>query len=322
MELVLNKEERNQLAVFLNDIVDNAREQPVDSLEWLTLCEQGWSDFPLRVRRYVSSMRRSSGPAGYLKMAGLPTVPSDLPPTPTATRESTQQHPSANAAFLTCVAYGLGAPVAYTSEKKGGLIHDVAPVEGREMFVGNAGSRRRLDLHVENAFTELRPDFVILSCLRADHASVAETKVGCISSAIRRLSDDTIATLAESLYITQPPPSFGDAAPAVTPQPLLRAAGVAGEVTLVVDFDATHPMNEKAKTAMGDLLVALTDAGEGMKLRPGEAVLVDNRVSVHGRNDFTPRYDGEDRWLQRVYAVVDPWRLNSVRLDQGAVISV
>ena len=35
-------------------------------------------------------------------------------------------------------------------------------------------------------------------------------------------------------------------------------------------------------------------------LEPGELLLVDNDVVVHGRVPFTPRYDGSDRWLKRV----------------------
>ncbi|HZB32029.1 MAG TPA: TauD/TfdA family dioxygenase, partial [Streptosporangiaceae bacterium] len=36
-----------------------------------------------------------------------------------------------------------------------------------------------------------------------------------------------------------------------------------------------------------------------VSLRPGEILVVDNDVAVHGRVPFTPRYDGTDRWLKR-----------------------
>jgi hypothetical protein len=35
-------------------------------------------------------------------------------------------------------------------------------------------------------------------------------------------------------------------------------------------------------------------------LRPGQLLLIDNDVAVHGRAPFTARYDGTDRWLKRV----------------------
>jgi L-asparagine oxygenase len=32
-------------------------------------------------------------------------------------------------------------------------------------------------------------------------------------------------------------------------------------------------------------------------------VVIDNSTTVHGRNGFQPRYDGRDRWLQRMFVV-------------------
>ena len=40
-------------------------------------------------------------------------------------------------------------------------------------------------------------------------------------------------------------------------------------------------------------------------LAPGEAVFVDNYKVIHGRDTFTPRYDGTDRWLKRTSLVRD-----------------
>jgi L-asparagine oxygenase len=40
-------------------------------------------------------------------------------------------------------------------------------------------------------------------------------------------------------------------------------------------------------------------------LEPGDLLVVDNAVAVHGRSPFTPRFDGTDRWLQRTMVVSD-----------------
>ncbi|HEY5875714.1 MAG TPA: TauD/TfdA family dioxygenase, partial [Ilumatobacteraceae bacterium] len=40
-------------------------------------------------------------------------------------------------------------------------------------------------------------------------------------------------------------------------------------------------------------------------LEPGDLLVVDNSVAVHGRSPFTPRFDGTDRWLQRTFVVSD-----------------
>jgi len=41
------------------------------------------------------------------------------------------------------------------------------------------------------------------------------------------------------------------------------------------------------------------------KLEPGDLLIINNRKVMHGRSEFIPRYDGQDRWLQRVYVTND-----------------
>ncbi len=36
-------------------------------------------------------------------------------------------------------------------------------------------------------------------------------------------------------------------------------------------------------------------------LSPGSALVIDNNKMLHGRSLFKPKFDGKDRWLQRLY---------------------
>ena len=40
-------------------------------------------------------------------------------------------------------------------------------------------------------------------------------------------------------------------------------------------------------------------------LEPGDLLVVDNHVCIHGRSSFAARYDGTDRWIQRSFVVDD-----------------
>jgi L-asparagine oxygenase len=40
-------------------------------------------------------------------------------------------------------------------------------------------------------------------------------------------------------------------------------------------------------------------------LEPGDLLVIDNNIAVHGRSPFTARFDGHDRWLQRSFVVTD-----------------
>jgi L-asparagine oxygenase len=55
-------------------------------------------------------------------------------------------------------------------------------------------------------------------------------------------------------------------------------------------------------------------------LEPGDMVFVDNRLVVHGRIAFWPRYDGTDRWLHRIFVHLDNRRSRSRRVGNGAVL--
>ncbi|MEK8144495.1 TauD/TfdA family dioxygenase [Streptomyces sp. M10(2022)] len=54
---------------------------------------------------------------------------------------------------------------------------------------------------------------------------------------------------------------------------------------------------------------------------PGDLVIIDNRVTVHGRTAFHPRYDGADRWLQRTYVTTDLRRSRDHRPYNGHVLA-
>ncbi|MFF9021117.1 TauD/TfdA family dioxygenase [Streptomyces eurythermus] len=56
------------------------------------------------------------------------------------------------------------------------------------------------------------------------------------------------------------------------------------------------------------------------RLVPGGLAIVDNSVTTHGRTDFTPRYDGRDRWLQRSFAARDLRRSLPHRPGDGHVL--
>ncbi|WP_374776248.1 TauD/TfdA family dioxygenase [Streptomyces sp. NBC_01310] len=56
-------------------------------------------------------------------------------------------------------------------------------------------------------------------------------------------------------------------------------------------------------------------------LQPGELAFVDNRVAVHGRTSFRPRYDGRDRWLHRTFVHLDNRRTTGYRGNSGFMLA-
>ncbi|MFE0119359.1 TauD/TfdA family dioxygenase [[Kitasatospora] papulosa] len=293
----------------------------IDNLEWVARARDAWEDLPLLLRRGVRRFRRHSGPHGTLVIGGLPVDRADLPATPSVTG-SVQRRATVPAALLTMVACGLGEPLAYRAEKSGALVQDVVPVPGQENFHGNAGSVP-LSFHTENGFHPHPPDYVIFLCLRADHERIAGMRVAGIRQALPLLAPASREALFAPEFITTPPPSFApDTAasnPAVEPRPVL--SGAVEDPDIRMAQLVTTPLTPRATEALFEFGRACEATARTLRLAPGDLVIIDNRVTVHGRTAFHPRYDGADRWLQRTYATMDLRRSRDHRPHDGHILA-
>ncbi|MDG4794557.1 TauD/TfdA family dioxygenase [Micromonospora sp. WMMD1082] len=312
----LDEQERTEvevLASYLAEVEPRLVDEPV----WLAAARDLSSSLPVRLRQAMRRFARDPGQEGLLLLKNLPTRPELLPGTPTVAG-SVQRASTLPAAVEVLVALQLGDLIAFQEEKSGALVQDVVPVPGMEQFQGNAGSVR-LSLHVENAFHVNRPDYVGLHCLRADHDGFAGTEVASIRNALPRLSDEDRAVLHRPCFVTAPPASFG--AMDGPPAPHAILSGDPEDPDVQVDFESTRPVGPEATRAMEALGDALAAVYRKVVLEPGHLVFLDNRIALHGRSAFEPRYDGRDRWLQRVFVHRDMRRSRSLRADDGYVIS-
>ncbi|MGW1810677.1 TauD/TfdA family dioxygenase [Streptomyces sp. NPDC002078] len=260
-------------------------------------------EVPAALRRTLTALTRPDSTRPYcLVDVAAPEPLSTLPPTPTADRPAPGGHWSAG--LLLLVAEILGDLVGYADENDGALIHEVAPEPGMEEYIQNVGSSS-LGLHTENVHHPLRPDFVSLLCLRQDHEDVAALRLSSVREAVRHLPPGTLDVLREPLFHSLYPTSFGlDAQgrqPVSAPHAVL--AGPRAAPTIRYNTHNTTGATERASDALAALRTALEQVARRIRLRPGQLAVLDNRVVVHGRTAFTPRYDGRDRWLRRCYAV-------------------
>lgn len=287
----------------------------VDDPDWVRAARRCAGDLPGGLAHRLSDFRRASGDAGAMLLHNLPVAPGEMPETPMVAG-SVQRVATVPAGVLMMIATALGDPVAYHAEKSGALVQNVVPVPGRENTQANTGSVQ-LELHTENAFHPYRPDFVVLLCLRADHDRVA----GLCTVSIRRVLSGMDPAAREALsapeFVTAPPPSFCVGVP---DEPHAVLAGAPDDPDLRIDFHATAPLTARARTALDGLRAMLAQAAVTLRLRPGDLAIVDNRVAVHGRTSFRPRYDGTDRWLQRTFVVTDIRRSRALRPGDGYVL--
>ena len=312
--LDLTHDERSDLRALVERVATTAAPS-VDETAWQSRARAASCHLPARLTEAIRGFRHDPGIDATLTIANLPIEPDTLPPTPNVP-DSVERAATAPATLATLLGQQLGEVIAYRDEKYGALVQNVVPVPALASSQSNGGSVP-LEFHTENAFHAHRPDYVGLLCLRPAHHDQVGTQVAAIRRAFPLLDEASRAILSEARFVTAAPPSFRSADSSKA-HPVL--SGSADDPDICVDFHATSPLDHRAARALSQLREALTAVRSDLVLRPGDMVFVDNRLAVHGRVAFSPRYDGSDRWLHRVFVHLDNRRTRPYRSGNGAVL--
>jgi L-asparagine oxygenase len=238
--------------------------------------------------------------SGALVLKSMPIGEIGLtPPTPTAA--TTKDHVSEMT--LLTVARRLGQPVGYEPEHGGDIVQNIVPTRGAADRQVSTSSKVELMFHTEAAFHPHRPRYLLLLCLRGDASAV--TTLSSIHEVLGHLPNHVRTTLFEPRFRTAVDESYLHGRDNVLGEPMPVLSGDREFPTMVFDADLMVGTDAAADEALQVLARAVAAFHTGIALEPGDLLVVDNAVAVHGRSPFTPRFDGYDRWLQRTFVVSD-----------------
>jgi hypothetical protein len=290
--------------------------------EFLDEAELAFHQLPRDLRLTVSNFRRDGNLYGALLIRNLP-IDADLPATPIDSRRSLQKTSCVSEAVLAIFARALGDPIAYKQEKDGELFQNICPTRRNIEKLSSESATVLLDFHTETAFHPYLPDFVLLFCLRSDHDRRARTEVASTRHIIPLLPLKYRSLLFQPLYRTGIDYSFGSPSGRQANGPLLPVFyGNAYDPFMKYDLDLMKGETIEAQEALAQMQTATNAAKNYVQLQPGDLMIVDNRRSVHSRSEFTPRFDGSDRWLQRCYVLRDLARSEESRMTRSRFIAV
>lgn len=277
---------------------------PYDDLdEFLMNAELHFHLLPVDIRRCVLGFRNRSNGMGALLIRGLPQDPG-LPTTPRDSKRTPEKVTFYSEFWLAVFGTVMGHPFSYVQEKGGEIFQNVCPTQANAKNLSSESSEILLDFHTETAFHPFLPDHLLLYCLRSDHENRAETIVSDARSMAELVPLKYRAVLFEKLFRTGIDFSFGS--PNGT-----RANGPLGSVfsgdrfapDVRLDPDLMMGLGADAQAALETIAAAAHRCKSSVRLRPGDLLIIDNRKAIHGRTSFVPRYDGKDRWLQRLYTL-------------------
>jgi L-asparagine oxygenase len=285
---------------------------------------------PASLEQEIAEFARSPDTPGALLVEGLPLDP-ELPATPEG-RAVGGRSSFVGEGCLLGLSRILGEPIGFLSEKSGDLIHNVTPVAAGAYTQSNQGSKVFLSYHNDSVYDpdghyhRYNPDFLILLCMRADHDGRALTYYVDARDVSRVLAPQDRELLRRPLYRMAAPSTFtreqaGGQRVWSRPYPVLSGPEDTPEISVAAN--GITAIGPEAQAALERLLAAFNDPRvHGVAaLRPGSALLINNRKGLHARSVFEPLFDGRDRWLLRTYIRRNLWDMRHRTTDRSRVFA-
>ncbi|MFB7330907.1 TauD/TfdA family dioxygenase [Streptomyces adustus] len=250
-----------------------------------------------------NALRPADTTDGLFVLRGLRPDDADLGPTPGHWSTAGDAGALWDVVLL-LVSASMGTPIAWDGQQDGRFVHNIVPSPGHESEQTGASSSILLTPHTEDAFHPGRAHLLLLCCVR-NHDQIATT-----AASIRRaaLSDNDIEQLLRPIVPILPDDAYEQAQqfsgrPAPVPTLFNTPDG------LTMRFDPAYtPLDEADdhwRSAYRRLEDELARVSVAVSLEPGDVLVVDNDIVVHGRVPFHARYDGTDRWLKRASVRVE-----------------
>lgn len=176
---------------------------------------------------------------------------------------------------------------------------DIVPVKTNSSLQTSSSSDQPLEIHTEQAFSEDRPNFLSLACLRGDPNAV--TYILSLDTLLQNLTQEEVECLKMKEWLCRVDLSFirGGAKDTLRgPMAIIQDDGK----KLVFDQDLMTGLTHRADKLIERIVDIYEQHKTEIVLESGDVLIIDNRKNVHGRSTFTPRYDGTDRFLIRCFA--------------------
>lgn len=205
-------------------------------------------------------------------------------------------------AFLLLAAARLGPAIGFPDWHGGARLQNLFPV--RRLAEGQSASNAvDLEFHTETAFRPDTPAALCLLCLRGGAADGPRTLV-CDMEAVAAGLGGQAERLSEPEFYFEP---RGPGRGRTEPKPIRTRLGPRSRYHYAEALRAGKPAH---LALLKRLREDLHRRAEGIVLRAGDLLILDNTHVVHARTSFRPGYDGTDRWLQRVLIGTPPdWEL-------------
>ncbi|WP_257449735.1 TauD/TfdA family dioxygenase [Archangium lipolyticum] len=304
----LSEAELEAVEWLIDEVARTARD---GERAWLDACRELHHLLPLPLLQSLSRYRRGEAEPVWV-VSGLPIDQEGIGPTP-------EQYPSVLASptlrettWLALIASAIGEPFTFRKHIQGArMVHDIMPLQGSETQQLASSSRGELFWHTEDAFHAFCCDFLGLLCLR----NPTSTPTTLAVPAFEELTEAQRGVLFEKRFYILPDETV-EGEEVDFPRELVSVLfGNRKHPFLRADPLYTQPRegDVEAWEALNAFFQVIERSQFQWVLMPGDLCLIDNYRAVHGRKPFRARFDGNDRWLKRIFVTADLRKSSSLR---------
>ncbi|CAM3881334.1 TauD/TfdA family dioxygenase [Vibrio aquimaris] len=222
-----------------------------------------------------------------------------------------------------------GEIFGWSTQENGRFMRHVVPIKADAYEQLGSSSTAELDWHTEEAFHPTPADYVSLMCYR--NTEQAATSLCHVDKIVSQLDEETIDILFSNLFCIAPDTShhvkennsdhwdidihkyhLSDEAKYVdTPISILYGNRKRPFMRADLPYMAVLGENKGAAKALEKFKLIVNQSLIDVCLIEGQIMLIDNRRAVHGRRQFSAKYDHYDRWLKRINIIRDLRSLTS-----------
>jgi L-asparagine oxygenase len=310
--LQLDATDADRIDALLDDLVTRTGDNPHEHL--VGPVRHAARGLPDRLREALDAMRLWERPTG-LHISRCRVDDGAIGPTPGSWRSAGRG--LREELLLLLLTAPIGEPYGWSTQQDGRVVHDILPTRGDEHVQLGSSSTTELLWHTEDAFHEMRCDYLALLCLRNDQAVGTTVAIPDLD----RLSARSRTVLSERRFHIRPDDShlrvrnpgradtrelagrFDDVERRFSDPALVSVLfGPPDRPYLRIDpaYMTAAPGDGPAEQALAEVYELVDGSLLDVALTPGDVLILDNYRGVHGRRPFQARYNGRDRWLKRV----------------------
>ncbi|MFZ4772971.1 MAG: TauD/TfdA family dioxygenase [Chlamydiia bacterium] len=320
LEEVLEKQEVEIIEGIINKLIQ--RFHTIEQEEFATQCHLAAHEIPYRLRKVLNDFRNQRVAGGHLVVKGFVIDQEAIGPTPSHWDAPWENTRTLREEIFQClISSALGDIFGWLTQENGRFLRHIVPIEADKNEQLGGSSNVTLLWHVEEAFHPQRAEMMTIMCYRNEEQACTNICSTCdlnIPAHYRKiLSEPRFIILPDKSHFKEnnissqwnlDEESFEKIRHFLqNPKPTAILNGQLGRETILIDeaFIETLPGDLEAREALDWLFAHMNEQKHAITMKPGDLLLIDNRITAHGRSPYKPNYGPHARWLRRVNITAD-----------------